>query len=300
MERAGTRAVGKSLFMKWNRVVDKAKAIYNRYEEADISMGSAALAFHSILAIVPILGVVFWYLASIQLTDQWLTAARTWILAQLNVSSSVEFTQHFNRLTKAVHGYSWGWIGFAVLIYSAYNLIDKFGTSLDRILGSARPKGSKHDLYANFTFAVLLGRRMLVMLALPVALVISLSLSQWVRRDSWLHYLFDLKTFGPYFAMPLAWVSTIVSVFLVYLFVPKKHVPGREALKAALVVGPVMELVRYGFGLYNTFAVSTHKIYGVLAVIPLFVMWVQISWTVLLCGALLIRLPHRTRTVAKG
>jgi len=281
--------------MTAKKILSFAKGVWVRYESADIATRSAALAFHTLLAIVPILGVVFWYLSSIQLTDQWLNSVRMWILSQLNVSSSVEFTQYFSRLTRAVHGYSWGWIGFLLLLYSAYNLIEKFGGSIDLILGTREVEAKKRAMQASFSSLVLIGRRLVVMLALPLALAVSLSLSQWIRRDSWFHYLFEMEMVGSYFAMPLAWLSTIVSVFLVYYFVPRKAVPWREALKAALIVGPVMECVRYLFGLYNTYAVSTHKIYGVFAVIPLFVMWVQITWMVLLCGALIIQLPRRSQ-----
>jgi membrane protein len=275
------------------RIWEKAKFLYYRYDASDIATRSAALAFHTILALVPIVGIIFWYLSKIRLTDKWLMEVQSWILGQLNVSSSAEFVRYFTRLTKAAGGYTWGWIGFILLLYSTYNLIDKFGSSIDRILGTReRPEDAKDKTHATFSFLALVGRRLIVMLALPIALVISLSLSQWIRSDSWFHYIFEMERVGPYFAMPLAWVTTIVSMFLVYYFVPRKSVPWREALKAALVVGPVTELVRYVIGLYNTHAVATLKIYGVLAVIPLFVAWVQISWTVLLCGALLMKVPY--------
>ena len=130
------------------------------------------------------------------------------------------------------------------------------------------------------------------MLVLPIALGLSLVLSQWVRQDSWLHYILDIKTVGAVFALPVAWSTSIFAAFLVYHFIPKYKIPWKQSLKAAVIVGPTSEIVRYGFGVYNGYAVSVHKIWGVLAVIPMFILWVQVAWFILLFGAFIIRLPN--------
>jgi YihY family inner membrane protein len=142
-----------------------------------------------------------------------------------------------------------------------------------------------------------------------VALTFSLMVMQWIRSDSALHHLLDpgrlgqyltfmapvfedfsrmFQTAGSYLMLLVPLTVDVLVFFLVYHFIPKKPVPWREALKAAVVVTPVSELTRFIFSLYNGYAVSVHKIYGVLAAIPMFILWVQIAWLVILCGALVI------------
>lgn len=263
------------------------EVLYQRYTRCEISTRASALAYHTLLGIVPAVGISFWYLKSISLTDKYFSMTRKLVLSQLNISSSQVFEKYFDKLTSQVAGNSWGWIGLVLLIYTVWNLIAKFGQSLDFILTS-QARQRKHHLLHAFWLTL---RRMFVMLVLPVALVLSVIVTQWIRKDSIFHYLFQLDTVGPYFALPLAWISSIVAFSIVYYFVPRVKVPWRQALKGALIVAPVSELVRFLFGVYNSYAVSVHKIYGVLAVIPLFILWVQISWTLLLSGALFIRVP---------
>lgn len=258
--------------------------LFQRYQTAEISFRAAALAFHTLLGIIPTVGLVFWYLTHLGITQKWFAATKEFILNQLNVSSSSQFLQYFEKLTAKVHGASWGWVGLLIFAYTAYSLVSKFGESVDKILGTHAERKSTPRKWA-----VLFLRRVFAMLALPLALAVSLALSQWIRSDSILHDVFQIKTFGNYLALPLAWAGSIVSAFLVYYFIPREKVRAAQALKAACIVGPLSEVVRYGFGVYNHYAISVHKIYGVFAVVPMFVLWVEIAWILLLCGALFIK-----------
>ncbi len=244
------------------------------------------------LAIVPLLGLFFWYLHGIGVTERWLELSKQYILGNLNVSSSASFLHQFDVLTSQIEGSSWGWIGLLVLLYTVASLIVRFGQSLDMILGTAIEIPTTHWNMFKLTL-----RRLVVMLGLPIALTLSLVVSQWIRRDSWLRYVFDLGTVGSYFALLIPLTVDVMVFFLVYHFIPRNPVPWKEALRAAVVVGPVSEIVRFLFGLYNSYAVNVHKIYGVLSVIPMFILWLQIAWMVILSGALLIRF-RAVRTVA--
>lgn len=68
--------------------------------------------------------------------------------------------------------------------------------------------------------------------------------------------------------------------------------PYFEAIRAALIVAPVFELAKFFVSLYNRYAFTTQKVYGAFAVVPLFIIWVQLAWMILLTGALLVRIPQ--------
>lgn len=241
--------------------------IWKKVQSNELFVRSAALAYHTLLGIVPLLGLVFWYLKRIGLTDQWVQALRIFVLERLNVSSSVEFLRYFDQITQQTKGQSWGWIGVVLVLYSVTSLVGKFGQGLDAVLGikSLPEKTLKRLLRVWF-------RRALGFLGLPIALSVSLFVSRiWGRGG---------------LGFPLLWLSTSLSVFFVYYFIPSRRLPVKKCLKVAIGVGPVLELLRMGLGLYSHYAVSMHKMYGVFAVIPLFILWIQLSWAVLLGGAL--------------
>lgn len=257
------------------------KEIWARIRDSEVLLRSAALAYHTLLSIVPVVGLGLWYLKKIGISDHWVGLTRSYILEHLNVTSSDVFLKQFDQLTQKVQGNGWGWVGLLILLYACWSLLGKFSGSLDAILNEV-PSGSR---FSFLSWRIWM-RRLLAMLGLPIALMISLALSQWIRRDSWLHQLFEIPLLGRFIGMPVAWLSVITSVFFVYYFIPRRRTSLQSALKVAAIVAPLLEGLRAGLGIYAHYAVSMHKIYGILSVIPLFMLWIQLSWTVLLTGAL--------------
>jgi membrane protein len=285
-------------------VQEEFRNYLRRFRDAEIPTRAAALAYHSLLAIVPMLGLFFWYLSRIGVTEKCLILSKQFILEHLNVNSSGNFEHVFQTLTSTVAGRSWGWVGLLLLLYTSFSLIKRFGESLDVILGTALYQ--PQEGWSSVKLAV---RRVAVMLLLPIALSFSLVVTQWIRSDSTLHRILDpgrlghyitfmapvfddfsrmFQTAGSYLMLLIPLAVDVMVFFLVYHFIPKKPVPWREALKAAAVVTPISEVTRFAFSLYNGYAVSVHKLYGVLAAVPMFILWVQIAWLVILCGALVI------------
>ena len=72
---------------------------------------------------------------------------------------------------------------------------------------------------------------------------------------------------------------------VLYLFLPKPAVPLRNALFSGLVCALLLEVTKWGFILYLGYFPIYKQIYGALYVIPLFLMWIDLSWIVVLFGA---------------
>ena len=72
---------------------------------------------------------------------------------------------------------------------------------------------------------------------------------------------------------------------LLYALVPRRPVPVRHALAGAAVAAVLLELARRGFGAYVASAGTYRTLYGPLAALPLLLIWVQVSWMVVLYGA---------------
>ncbi len=262
---------------------------YKRFRKADIQSKSSVLAFHTILSIVPAVALIFWYLKHIGVSQQWFNLTRGYLLSQLSGSSDSVLIQYFDRMASVTRSNSWGWVGLLIVFYTTWNLVRKFGASLDQILETS----PEQDFITKRGFWKLMVRRFLIIFLLPVGLMASLIISQWVRSDSWFKYLLDINTVGPIFALPLAWAVDIVALFLIYHFVPKTHVTARQALKAAVFAGPAIEIAKFVLGTMTARMVMMHRIYGVFVAVPLFMLWVQLAWMIILIGGLLIRFSKR-------
>jgi membrane protein len=85
----------------------------------------------------------------------------------------------------------------------------------------------------------------------------------------------------------LAFAFTCVALTLVYLVVPYRHVALRHAAAGGIVAGVLFEFAKRGFGLYVAKLPTYTLVYGAFAMIPLFLLWLYVSWVVVLFGATL-------------
>jgi membrane protein len=72
---------------------------------------------------------------------------------------------------------------------------------------------------------------------------------------------------------------------LIYALIPNCSVRWREALAGALVAALMTELLKIGFALYIVSFSSYRAVYGALAAIPIFLLWMYVAWSVVLFGA---------------
>jgi membrane protein len=254
-------------------------------------MRAAALSFHTLLSLVPVVGLVFWYLRRVGITGHWAEMVRGFVHKNLSVGAGPQALEILDRLTTTASASVAGVVGLTFLAYTAVNLILKFSDSLDQILNTA-----VEEPRLQIGFLVVFVKRLLILTALPITLMISLVVTNWIRYESVLRSVFQIRWVGATLALPLTWLANIVVVALIYKWVPKRSVKWNQAFKAAAIATPLYELGRLGVGWYNTNMIATQKLYGALAAIPILVLWIQISWMLLLSGALLIKIPAKNHS----
>ncbi|MEX0655154.1 MAG: YhjD/YihY/BrkB family envelope integrity protein [Phycisphaeraceae bacterium] len=81
-----------------------------------------------------------------------------------------------------------------------------------------------------------------------------------------------------------AFLATWVLLFLLYVFMPNTTVHLRPALIGSMVAAALWEIAKYLFNLYVSNAVGYKELYGTLALIPLFLFWVYLTWLIVLFG----------------
>lgn len=86
-------------------------------------------------------------------------------------------------------------------------------------------------------------------------------------------------------------VAAFVPMFLFFVFcycvIPNTYIRFRSTLVPSLLAGISMTALQYGYIYLQVFLSSYNVIYGSLAAIPLFLLWLQISWAIVVFGALL-------------
>ncbi len=87
--------------------------------------------------------------------------------------------------------------------------------------------------------------------------------------------------------MPLVLSSMVL--FLLFSAVPNRRVPFAHALAGAFVSALLVELAKAGFALFIASSPSYQLVYGAFAAVPLFLLWIYLSWNIVLLGAVVVR-----------
>jgi membrane protein len=166
-----------------------------------------------------------------------------------------------------------GPIGGALLIWTALTLLITVENSLNRVFGAPRSRsvGWRIVLYWS---ALTLG---------PVVLVLASYLGERMVAT-----FRDVPVIR-WLLVPAGWLGPIIVGILVisaiYKLLPNTRVRMRAAVGGALVAVPLWLIARWGFTLYIQHLVIKGSLYGVLGMLPLFLIWVNLSWTIFLFGA---------------
>jgi len=84
-------------------------------------------------------------------------------------------------------------------------------------------------------------------------------------------------------AVPLS--MSALAFFLIYRIIPHRHVPWRHALLGGVVAAFLFESAKQLFSFYVHAAPTYNLVYGAFAAVPLFLIWIYLSWLVILLGA---------------
>jgi membrane protein len=115
----------------------------------------------------------------------------------------------------------------------------------------------------------------------------------WLGSDGWSQWLGLSRVLSMFLAG--------LGLSLIYFVVPNRQVRIGHALVGGAVAAIVLEILKFGFGLYLRNFPSYEAIYGALATIPIFLIWMFMAWAAVLFGAeLTAGLSEWRATVVRG
>ncbi|MGH7831510.1 MAG: YihY/virulence factor BrkB family protein, partial [Candidatus Binatia bacterium] len=201
------------------------------------------------------------------------------------VSQIIRYIDHTNVRTL-------GALGLLGLIATAISVIGNIEMSLNRIWGVQRSRsfGRKFSDY----LSVLLTFPLLMVAALGLTSSIqSATLVQTVLQVPGMRYLFLLLAgLGPYF---LIWTA----LTFLYSYLPNTAVPLRSAFFGGVIAGTLWQLTQWGYVHFQVGVARYNAIYGAFAQVPIFLVWLYLSWAIILLGAVIVFAHQHIKTYRK-
>ena len=244
------------------------------FTEKRVMTQASALTYSTLLAIVPIFAVVFAIARGFgynKYIEMWF---RELLSSQPQVADvMVGFVNSYLVHTKS--GIFLG-VGLIFMLYTVLMLVNNVEETFNKIwqVNNSRPIIRS---FANYLATFFL---------FPIIIIVSTGLSIFMETvaDSMVDFtllgpvIHKLLNFSPYMLMSLLFV-------LLYVYMPNTEVRISCAIVPGILAGIAMQVLQIVYIHSQIWVTGYNAIYGSFAALPLFMLWVQISWTICLFGA---------------
>ncbi len=244
----------------------------------ECAIQASALTFLSMLSIVPVLAMGFGVSKGFGLEKN----LQTYVLKSFPGQEEImmplmDFAQKTLDSTKG--GLIAG-IGLIILLYTVMRLLSNIEMTFNKIWEIRNNRTFVRKL-TDYLAIILIGP-ILVILASSATVFIATQIKYLTDQISLLGVVQPLILFGikliPY---TLIWLLFT----LTYIILPNTSVTLKSGIIAGIIAGTLYQLVQWGYINFQVGASRYNAIYGTFAAVPLFLIWMQFSWLIVLLGA---------------
>ena len=251
--------------------------LFQQFGENQGILNAAAMTYTTLFAVVPMMTVTYAMLASIPSFQGIGPQLESMIFDNFVPSTGAavkEYLSGFAGQARSLTG-----VGIGFLVVTAYMMLKSIEKTFNRIWQIRDPRRglSSFLLY----WAVLsLG---------PVLLGMGLVLTSYVTSLPLVSDATDVIGGKERLLSLLPLLLSGAAFTLLYAAVPNCHVPWRHAVAGGLLSALLFEAAKRGFAMFVSLSPSYQLIYGAFAAVPLFLVWIYISWIIVLLGAQFVR-----------
>lgn len=247
------------------------------FQRDEVALKSSALTYLSILSFVPVIALAF------GISKGFGFDIREQIGNMLSLDENVlnEYVYEWagNLLERTQGGVVAG-VGLAVLLYTVMRLLNQVEGAFNDIWEIKKHRSFQRKV-SEYT-AILLIAPMLVIFSSSLNVFVSTQVQHFAEESDYLDVVAPmirfLLQFLPY---TLIWLLLV----LLYLIMPNTRVRVRAAVIAGVLTGTVFNLVQVAYVQFQVGVSNYNAVYSTFAAVPLFLIWMQISWMIVLFGA---------------
>ncbi len=248
------------------------------FDKDKCTLRASALTFYSLLSIVPILAMAFGIAKGFGFDQILEQRVREQFHGQEEVlTHAINFAHNLLENTKGgvVAGF-----GIVFLFWSVIKVLGNMERSFNDIWGIKKQR----NLWRRFS------DYLSFMLICPILFILASSMTIVVTSE--VEKLLLGHTFFSFFAKPIQVSLRILPLFViwglfafVYVFLPNGKVKLGSALLGGILAGTIYHVVQWAYLSFQIGINRYNAIYGSFAALPLFLVWLQLSWLIVLYGA---------------
>jgi membrane protein len=258
-----------------SRALNLARIVSRRFYEDRCMQIASSLTFTSLLAIVPMITVALTVITAFPVFGAMTATLQTFVLDNMMPASAdviamhtQEFTSNAARLTA---------VGIVFLFVTSIMVLLTIDRAFNDIFRVKRPRSIVQRIVVYWTL-ITIG---------PVLIGGSLSLTSWLVGQA-VGLVRGLPGAGVALLSIVPVVLTSIALSLLYVAMPNRRISPRDAVLGGLLAGVVFEVAKRGFAFYIAQFPTYKLVYGAFATVPIFLLWIYVSWLVVIFGAVVV------------
>jgi membrane protein len=243
-----------------------------------VQLRASALTFYSLLSVIPIAAIAFAIAKGFGLEANLKQLIFEKFQSQEQVLTWMQ-TEAENAIKATQGGYIAG-VGMIILFWSVMSLLNHIESSFNHIwqIRSSRPWYRKFTDY----LTIMLIAPVFIILSSSITVFISTELTDYMAKAPILDFfkpiISFLFKFAPYF---LSWMTLTI----LFIIMPNAKVKFVPALISGIIAGTILQGLQWLYIDLQFGITKLSAIYGSFAAVPLFIIWLQSSWIIVLLGA---------------
>jgi membrane protein len=242
---------------------------YQHFLRTQSMQFAASLSYSTLLSIVPLTVFLVYLSLQIEMFSELFIQAKEQVFTQLLPTSQASIEAYLTNASQNITSFSY--FSLFIIFLSVLWLSLGIEKAFNHIWQVKTPRRLILRLPAHIT----------LWFFAPFFIIISIMITTWLTS---LPYLSSIHHQVPIFSYLTPWATASFALFLLYFFVPNTQIRVKYAFISALFVATLFELSKWLFSLYITKIAMYEKIYGVLAALPIFMIWLYITWLIVLWG----------------
>jgi membrane protein len=241
-----------------------------------LNLRAMSLVYTTLLSLVPLLAVSFSVLKAFGVHNQ---------VEPLLLNLVAPLGEQGNELVMNILGFVenmkvgvLGSLGLALLLYTVVSLIQKVESAFNYVW-HAKSTRSLSRRFSDYLSVIMVG---------PVLVFSAIGMTASMMNSTVVQTLLTIEPFGSIIVLIsklMPYLLIILAFTFVYLFVPNTRVSIRSAFIGALVGGALWQTTGMVFATFASSSTKYAAIYSGFAILVLFMIWLYLSWLILLLGA---------------
>lgn len=254
------------------------KILFIRFFVDLCPMRAASLTFTTLLSIVPLVIFAFYVLSFFPLLENSGKQVEQFVLHNFVASSATTIMQQLQDFVTHMRVVSW--TNVCALILFAMLLIFNI---VDAVNGVWHVKMHRESA---FSFVLYL----IILIIAPIVFAILLLLSSYLTSLPLLSRFVEIDIVRKPFISISPFLIEWAVFSLFHWLIPSCRVHFKAAWIAGLITTFLFEIAKWAFVLYFHYFSTYQLVYGALATIPIFFIWIYVSWMIVILGALVCNL----------